>query len=546
MNYIGPRFMNSRLVQICLAVMAIAMTQNELPGSDTGSTVTGRVVDAESGTPIAGVRVVSGRIEAITGSDGSYRLVGLPAGRVKLAVPTNYLYPKDPLGSRVVNLASDETKTDIELRIRRPGSLTGRLLDENAEPLPGIRVSLIGLREEIGSEPPFDNESLKYVVWKSAVTDEKGAYRFESVLAGLTYWLQATPDIEYPTAQAGIEPARRPGTLHLTYYPDAPNIGSALPVILHSGEQRGGADLHLRRSPSFCAEITLVGPSGPAAMDFAVQDGEQVIRRNTQTGHPRPTGRSGPNGRMNVCELYEGTFEITAWQASGSADLPVYIGTLPVTIRDQDVVGLRLIATPPLLVRGEVEWETPPPEEHRLSVVIGPRPKSAPTVVRSSVPGQFTFRALPGVRYSVRVLSGISNPIYVRDITYGNESVQFGAFMPDGQNTLHIVLGDDSGAISGTVKDRDGKPRADAWVSVIPDSISNLAQALRAIVSEPCDDNGVFSMKGFAPGKYHLVVTPARISTTGTVPNILQMRQDGTAVDLNPHGNAFVTLEMDQ
>ena len=58
------------------------------------STITGRVVDAATGTPIGGARVIAGprHLEATAGPDGTFSFEGLPAGTVKLAAlaPARY------------------------------------------------------------------------------------------------------------------------------------------------------------------------------------------------------------------------------------------------------------------------------------------------------------------------------------------------------------------------------------------------------------------------------------------------------------------------
>ena len=73
-----------------------------------------------------------------------------------------------------------------------------------------------------------------------------------------------------------------------------------------------------------------------------------------------PRGKTGPDGKIRLCDLYPGEFKITA---SGSAGGDMFLGITTVAITDRDVAKVRIPATLRVLVSGEVALDGPAPEK---------------------------------------------------------------------------------------------------------------------------------------------------------------------------------------
>lgn len=105
----------TRLVVIALPLLAA--TTAPLTAQDAGR-ITGRLLDAEKGTPIvaAQVEVVGTALLATTGPDGRYLLVGVPAGVISLRARMIGYQPKVVTG--VVVRAGEATGMDISLPVQ--------------------------------------------------------------------------------------------------------------------------------------------------------------------------------------------------------------------------------------------------------------------------------------------------------------------------------------------------------------------------------------------------------------------------------------------
>jgi protocatechuate 3,4-dioxygenase beta subunit len=177
------------------------------------ASVSGRVVDADSGQPIAGalVRMQSRQLAAaataegrgrgrgmnavplpgmpngeppgsalvVTDSDGTFRFVALPAGATQLTPSAaGYLAPRTP--NRAVQLEDAEQRTGVLLKLSKAASISGIVTDEAGEPVVGIPVR--ALRRQTPSGVPvwaFDGPIGR--------TDDRGMYRIDGIRPGEVY-----------------------------------------------------------------------------------------------------------------------------------------------------------------------------------------------------------------------------------------------------------------------------------------------------------------------------------------------------------------------
>ncbi|HUW60916.1 MAG TPA: carboxypeptidase regulatory-like domain-containing protein [Candidatus Bathyarchaeia archaeon] len=119
-----------------------------------GATISGKVTFQETGEPIPAVRLWVPNVrpptvlrEAVTGSDGTYRLQHLPAGEfaVAYAVPDGVVReprPSDigPLVAKTVSVGPDEQLTDVDFTFERGACVSGRVVDQAGDPVKGARL----------------------------------------------------------------------------------------------------------------------------------------------------------------------------------------------------------------------------------------------------------------------------------------------------------------------------------------------------------------------------------------------------------------------
>lgn len=312
---------------ILLSILLSSVLAAQLPEPPPAALVAGRVVDAVSGRPIAGVvvtpagsAVVTGPTEiaparVLTNANGNFVLRGLAKGSLVLTATrggyVNATYgQRRPGGStQPILLDTNERVTDLELRMWKFAAIGGTILDEAGDPVVGTRVQAL--------EKTFVAGRRRFAPAGVAETDDRGVYR----IAGLTpgEYLVTVPSVQttVPTdvmesfftgspitdvkrvelsrelnvigsaiAPAGSQFAMKagsqtfslaPGTLTPTvsatgtlvyptaYYPAATTPNQASLIVVRSGEERSGIDLQIRPVRGVRVSGTLMGPEGPAA-----------------------------------------------------------------------------------------------------------------------------------------------------------------------------------------------------------------------------------------------------------------------------------------
>ena len=148
--------------------------------------------------------------------------------------------------------------------------------------------------------------AFQYTFSLGATTDDRGEYRLGRAEPGQAYFLVAGKGGRQLSAISDVpaNPNHRKPALVPTYYPDTPFIEGAQPVVLRPGERREGMDIHMSRGPSYCFDGVLEAGGGPASLQFFIGS------RPPNQGDIPPGGMSGPDGKIRICDLWPGEYQI--------------------------------------------------------------------------------------------------------------------------------------------------------------------------------------------------------------------------------------------
>jgi 5-hydroxyisourate hydrolase-like protein (transthyretin family) len=213
-----------------------------LPGSNQGSRLSGVVVKSDyedsespsipeliSGVTVTAEREDGKRFEAVTNSQGLYKIIGLPPGRytVDAKLPP-YLIKDDDKPNRV-EVPVSGCATAVVLA-RTDGRLGGVLLDAQGKPAPGIYVELIA--SELSSK--LESLAKRPFFGRVEETGNDGRFEFKELKPGR--YLLGVNMLRDPD---GKNPFRR------TFFPGVPGVGSAGVITLGKGEKLKGYELRL-------------------------------------------------------------------------------------------------------------------------------------------------------------------------------------------------------------------------------------------------------------------------------------------------------------
>jgi len=268
-----------------------------------------------------------------TGDDGTFTFTDVTAGTYRIRVDRDGFLPQE-YGQRSwtgtgipVTLQPGETLNGVSFQLVQGGTIVGRILDENLEPVAGIQVQSLTYTYQNGTRSLNSERQVQ--------TNDLGEYRL--------YWL--TPGDHYVSAipgsrRGGLVQGNQGGfrggpggpggrgnvptppnaadnqpevTYASTFYPGGVDPETAAPIRVSAATEVRGIDFVLRPTPTVKVSGRVVGmevaPTTQQLQQQAQQQAQQQGRggrggnnnnNNNGRGNQNDNGRGGRGGRGNM------------------------------------------------------------------------------------------------------------------------------------------------------------------------------------------------------------------------------------------------------
>ncbi len=378
----------SGLVVAATSVGLLTASQQEAPAAATG-VIAGRVIDAQSGQPLAGIVLqvapsapgVGARpapVRVVSDSQGRFVFSGLTRGSYLIPAtaggngysPNGFVVtgmgfpigayleggfgqrrPNGPL--RAIDLADGQRITDAEIKLWKSAVVSGRVVDEAGEPMVGVVVGVVQL-----------NSEGRLLNGPTMRTDDLGAYRFS-------------------------------GLLPSNYVVFVPQVQVSLPITI--------ADELASSPPDPAARQRFNAASAPAPTMGGLKIGESLLSTIADPARfPSGTMFSNalpPVARDSALFVYQTTFHPSAIALSQSARIKL----LPGETRENIDVQLRPV--PATSVSGVVVDDAGPVAGLGLRLMPADQGDEASileaTHTASDSRGAFTFPVVPAGNYNL-------------------------------------------------------------------------------------------------------------------------------------------------
>jgi carboxypeptidase family protein len=201
--------------RVAAALVLLVLAFASLSAQSSSVTVQGQVLTADNGEPVVHARIIvyDGKVpEAVffAGNDGRFAFSVPPARGRRLVVSKAGYAPEN------VTLAGPALSSGFDVRLRRGGAISGRVLDARGEPYANATVNLIQVRP--GSDIP---------TLKTARTDDQGEYRLYGIPEGTDYV---------------VELAVMQRDMLAVFYPGTDKIDLAERITVRAGGEKTGVD----------------------------------------------------------------------------------------------------------------------------------------------------------------------------------------------------------------------------------------------------------------------------------------------------------------
>jgi hypothetical protein len=455
----------------------------------------------------------------------------------------------------------DGDKFELKLEMPRGGVITGTVLDEHGDAIPGTQVRAMRFVIQ-GGQRTLTGAS-------GGSTDDRGIYRIYGLQPG-EYIVAATPRnnsgdqasrireelqnlLQRAQAQNLDDTARRELTVRTSmlqgqlpeleeeatgyapvFYPGTTTSTQAATIALGAGEERSGADFSLVRVSVATVEGTIVNPTnqpvsniqvtllpaGPAVPGVgnhgarAQQDGRFRIV-NVPPGQYRISARAQVQNRQERVNLVERsgaavpvrTVQDTATRLWAAADL---------AIDGRSVSNINLVLQQGTTVSGRIAFEgtkTPPTDFTRVRVSLSPadtdpasRGLAQPANGRVDASGKFTVTNVVPGRYRLTASGAGSGWSTESAVVEGQDSLDFPFEVKGSQGVTGAVITftDQQSELSGTITDQQGQPAPGfTLIAFSSDERFWTPQSRRVRTTRPATD-GRFTFTNLPPGDYGL------------------------------------------
>lgn len=541
-----------------LAIAAAALAQDHPPeNAPPPGSISGTVTDAGTGAPMGEVEVSlnrssRGSMSVKTDAQGHYSIRGVDPGnyRVTAQAPAPTGRGFGAYATRQIVLRAAQDLGNIDFHLASYASVTGKVVDQNREPVTGITVFLVA-RE-------YSSGVLRSFFVSGGSTDDRGQYIVQRATPGRAYYLVAMRldrNLE-AISNAPLDPKLRRPAVIPTFYPNGAKMADGQAIVLGPGEHREGADIQLVRTPSYCVEAVLEGASGPSDLRFEIREGQPTSGQSGDGGFfiAEPGGNAGADGKVRICNLHPGQYELSATEFGSEPRSPASLfGSMALNIVDEDLKGLRLVAHPRIAIPGEVVWDGPAPVDPpsvKLNISVQPITHSGEAATfngaDAQLPGDFTMPGLLVDDYSMRI-NRVPTGMYVKDIVYGGHSVLNQVMRPGSATTndpkMRVVIARDGGTVAARVADKDGNPSGDTPVVVIPASADSEAMLAATMINGRTDQYGAYTSSTVPPGKYYVLAPEAVVDKSPEcVDRLWRARTSAAEVEVPPNGSGAATL----
>jgi len=500
------------------AVLAAALTMSA-PGQDASkpSSVEGMVVNSLTGEGIRRAEVVmrggapGGRgggqqaLTMVTTSDaeGRFRFGGVAAGSYFITVQKQGYVAERRMGAstRPVRVTAAQDVTGLRYKLQPHAVITGRVVDDEGEPVQGATVSVLQSQYAAGKR--------RWVQLGGQSTNDLGEFRLFGLSAG-RYLVAATPQRRAGAvglaAENAAEASERQQYVQ-SFHPGVLEASQATVIEVSPGQTMHNVDIQIRKSAVFRVRGRVVDSEAVGETRFGVS-----ALRSDESMRGALGANTRPDGNFEINGLRAGTYVLAATSYGGRAQAGqrrVGIARVDVSSNLDGVVieikgGFKAAGVVKVTggSSGEIDVKSInvalTPADPGMMIFGGPS-----RVVVNDGGGWEAGNVAPGI-YRVQAFNRTAGAFaYLAAVTvngqdYLGKDIDMTLGPP---GPIQITMSTDVGAISGRIEGAgEGEAESQPTVAAVP--VSETARQVDSIRVVQAGRDGGYEMKGLRPGEY--------------------------------------------
>jgi len=498
---------------LCLCHLASAASSEVSVQPASVGSISGTVIKDPGGEPLKKVllQFVSedqkqgGDYSATTDPEGHFHAENVRPGRYRVFLEKTGFVGVNGRGRRAdlntLTVQAGQPLEDVTFRMLPTAVITGRVTDEDGDPISSVRVVVLRKLPGKSKREPVSAEA----------TNDQGEFRAAGLFPG-QYWVVAMPppdarDYQRQSAKPAATDEQVETRYLTTYYPGTYDAAQAATVPLKAGDEMPiNFTLVPGRAYRVRGSVAGLAPGVTASVELISKLGDSIH-----------SGEVGPNGEFEIHGAAPGSYTL---KASTSDAIPI-AAHQDITIGAADVEGVRLAPAPAFRMSGHLRLEgqaTADLTQYSVNLRSNDTPEDSGVFIAQDFfganaqvdrQGNFEWKNVnPGI-YSLQVYGGNGKePFFVKSAAMGGRNIDTG-FTASGPAAIEVVISTKAGVLDGTVMGRDqassqsdDKPIPNATVVAVPDEKYRKITSRFGIGSS--DQFGHFNIRGLAPGQYTL------------------------------------------
>lgn len=478
---------------------------SSLSAQQTG--IQGTAVNAVTQQPLSGVHVrlvslaagsVSGAWGALTNQAGAFSIAGMPAGRyVLIPEARGFVYVQKGVAVPVVTLKSGEWVADFKLQMTPHAVIRGRVLDENGEPMPDLRVQ---------PEPASPDTVREVMKLENFKTNDRGEFRISG--APGKFFIRAAPGSKGGDQIPEIRLDSGTPVVHApTYYPSTATTGQAAVVEVAAGGEVSGIDIRMLRQRSafsISGVVSGIPREASGAMVMLTPDEYTGVATGSRGA------AAGPDGKFTFVKLQSGRYRVFARSSIAGAHL--YSQEVDLKLDNADISNLDLVLRPAEEITGKIAMAGEPdgskaPEGMLVRLERAGGSVTTAIAAQTGRDGSFRLTGIAPGRYRLDV-DRLPDNSYLQAVQLDSANVVNGELnLSQGVRgaRLKITVSRNGAEISGNILDRSGAraigPVSAVWLF---ESAKEVPAVREFEHSTRVAADGRYRLYGIPPGKYRL------------------------------------------
>ncbi len=490
-----------------------ATEQQEVPKA----TLRGHVYARAIGAPLkrARLRLVpasrpADRVEATTDEQGAYEFRNVEHGTYTLQCTRNG-YVRASYGQKGPNqppvrltVRPGQELKDLDFQLIRGGVISGRVLDEEGEPLSRVRVQALARQYLRGQ--------VRLMPRGSRSTDDRGEYRIFDLPPG-RYFVRAV----------WRRFRNQESSFATVFYPNVLRAEDAQRIPVGEGGEAPRMDIRMQKVPTF----SVSGKVLDLVTGRPVTSGGVSARSEESSMFFFGGDRIRSDGSFRLEGLVPGRYQLMVFvQRPGSSGFGFRSAVMKrFDLREADIENMVVTVVPGVTVRGKIVAEGGEVSTDGLRVMLMSKAGNFPFPGGHSLANEdLTFEIAnvqPG-QYLVNLLSPQANPGSTPGSMPQNTSFYVSEVRADGENVveqgltiaenapvsdLEGVLDFTGGTVTGLLLDEDEQPISGVHVALLSTDQEKRGSD-RYFRSGAADQHGQYKLGAIIPGEYLLLVWP--------------------------------------